>query len=406
MSTKPLVAGSVLLALVVAGAIIVVGPTVGCSGGCGGPTEPVRVRSSVPTQPIFAAVRAPRATDRWYSKAAAVNRPIPTGTPYSRHDSTIIRAMTQRYCSPNPCLQPLGGGNGNVYIASSDAPTQTVKVYPTSNCTPARVYQVPIPAGVVGPYAHSTSDNEARLDIMVSDTGTEWDMWKTRDPGYQANSYNAACGQNEAGVWSAAIVHRASPALGTGGWKGLGNETYSSRASGLYDGVGLIRPRDTQKPTGPSWPHALVMSYPATLNRHVYPATASDGHCTNVTVCLPEGARLQLDPRFKCSVFTHEWQQQMCRTLQVYGVIIADTSAPDVSRTGGCRKLCSGGGVASESDWSVGQAHADNNGILGYAFPWATPGTTALDRRVDSHMHVIDWKKWVGRSHSRVRGQG
>jgi hypothetical protein len=403
VKSKNLLVAAFLSLALVAAAIIALVTTAPCLRACTSPGKPALAQGSPSSQHIFVGLRPHNVTNTWYSNAAAVNTPIPAGTPYSPHDSTLIKAMTHRYCSPHPCLQPVGGGNGNVYLASSKTPTQTVEVYPTSNCTPAAVYQVPIPAGVVGPYAHSTSDNEARLDIVVSDTGAEWDMYKTRDPGYQANPHNAACGNNRAGVWSAAIAHRASPALGTGGWEGLGNESYSSRASGLYDGVGLIRPRDTQMPPGSTWPHALVLSYPATLDRHVYPATSTDGHCTDAATCLPEGARLQLDHRFRCSVFAHEWQRQMCRTLKVYGVIIADSSAPVVVRAGVCRTSCSGGGVASESDWSVGQPNADNNGILGYAFPWdprsraAVTGIPALDRQVDTHMHVIDWTKWVGR---------
>lgn len=403
MSKKLLVVGCFSLALV-AGAIIPLVTRAFCLGGCASRSEPRFAEGSPPPHQTFVGLPAHNVTKRWYSDSAAANTPIPAGTPYSPHDGTIIKAMTHRYCSPNPCLQPVGGGNGNVYIASAKTPTQTVDVYPSSNCRPAAVYHVPIPAGVVGPYAHSNNDNEARLDIMVSDTGAEWDLWKTRDPGYQANPQNPACGDNGAGVWSAAIAHRASPALGTKGWEGLGNESKSSRASGLYDGVGLIRPRDTQMPPGSTWPHALVMSYPATLNRYVYPATATDGHCTSAATCLPEGARLQLDLGFRCSVFRHEWQKQMCRTLRVYGVIIADSSTPLVSGTGVCSRQCSGGGIASESDWAVGRPNADNNGILGYAFPWdrrgdgAATGTPALDREVDAHMHVIDWTKWTGRT--------
>ncbi len=268
-----LVAAFISLALV-AGAIVALVTTAPCLRACTSPGKSAFAQGAPPPQHIFVGLRPHNVTKTWYSNTAAVNTPIPAGTPYSPHDSTLIKAMTRRYCTPNPCLQPVGGGNGNVYIASSKTPTQTVEVYPTSNCTPAAVYQVPIPAGVVGPYAHSTSDNEARLDIVVSDTGAEWDMFKTRDPGYQANPHNAACGDNRTGVWSAAIAHRASPALGTGGWEGLGNEAYSSRASGLYDGVGLIRPQGHTDAAGvylASRASDVVPSYaqPVRLPRHL-----------------------------------------------------------------------------------------------------------------------------------------
>jgi hypothetical protein len=49
-----------------------------------------------------------------------------------------------------------------------------------------------------------------------------------------------------------------------------------------------------------------------------YPAVKSDGLST-VSYCMPEGARVQLDPTFDCNTVTIAWEKIVCRTLQLYG---------------------------------------------------------------------------------------
>ena len=58
-------------------------------------------------------------------------------------------------------------------------------------------------------------------------------------------------------------------------------------------------------------------------------ATREDGSGTNKAIDVPEGARFQLDPSIDCDTWPslrYVWQRQMCRTLQVYGAIIVDTT--------------------------------------------------------------------------------
>ena len=109
-----------------------------------------------------------------------------------------------------------------------------------------------------------------------------------------------------------------------------------------------------------------LVPYRAPRNRggwHLYPDRSK---------CLPEGARLQLDPSINCgtwSLLTREWQRQMCRTLQVYGGIIVETNAS---------------GPTIGDQWR-GSLH-------GYTWPWLRDRELNLPREVLSHFRVLAWR--------------
>ena len=89
---------------------------------------------------------------------------------------------------------------------------------------------------------------------------------------------------------------------------------------------------------------------------------SEDGTCTDRSRCIPEGARLQLDPWINCSTWqllTYEWQRQMCRTLQVYGGIIIDTNDA---------------GPTIANQW--------HGSLIGYTWPWLRDGQLNLPRKV------------------------
>jgi hypothetical protein len=78
---------------------------------------------------------------------------------------------------------------------------------------------------------------------------------------------------------------------------------------------------------GWTWDHVLVMGYPHTRNTFVFPAGSSDGPFTD-SASLPMGSRIQLDPAFDVNGSSMpEWQKQLCRTLQKYGVVVVDTGS-------------------------------------------------------------------------------
>jgi len=139
-------------------------------------------------------------------------------------------------------------------------------------------------------------------------------------------------------------------------------------------GSGLIRPRDTRMSAGSVWDHAVALAYPGTLTgAYSWPAVGTDGTCADASACLPMGARLQLDPSIRCTAWpsiTAEWQRQLCRTLQRYGMIVVD----------------SGAALLAQNPVSIGS----------YVYPWA-PAWGGLPADLAPHLRVIDWTRWTGR---------
>jgi hypothetical protein len=203
------------------------------------------------------------------------------------------------------------------------------------------------------------------MTVMDADTGTEWDFFKMTPPGVTPLSSGPVCPATD--TWAATVIGRAKP-----GWTGSGTSRGSPRGSGTLYGSGLIRPRDTSRRAGSTWEHAVALAYPGTLAGVVVPpASRTDGRCAEPDACIPEGARLQLDPSIDCGThptLSAEWQRQLCRTLQRYGMIIVD----------------SGSALLAQHPVSIGK----------YEYPWSRGGSLPAD--LATRLRVIDWTKWTG----------
>jgi hypothetical protein len=208
------------------------------------------------------------------------------------------------------------------------------------------------------------------MAVMMSESGTEWDFFQATRPGVQPLSADRNVAPCPATAnWAATVVKRAAP-----GWTGSGTLAGSPRGSGTLSGSGVIRPRDTKAPLGSTWDHALAFAYPGTLARTVaWPASTTDGRCTDTSACVPMGARFQIDPAINCTTWptlTAEWQRQMCRTLQKYGMIVIDT----------------GSALIAQNPVSLGS----------YVYPWV-PQWARLPLDLATHLRLIDWTRWTGR---------
>lgn len=270
-----------------------------------------------------------------------------------------MQAFVTRWCVRAACLGPTMVSVPAVYYASRATPLVTVQVnFPSCD---AREVRAPIPANALpdGP-------PEGGMTVMVQKSGVEWDFFKLTRPGVKPLSSGAVCRATD--KWAATVVAKADP-----GWRGSGTLKAAPRASGTLNGSGLIRPRDTRKPPGATWDHAIALAYPGTLaGTHVWPAVRTDGTCGDPDACIPLGARLQLDPSLECSswpTLVAEWQRQLCRTLQRYGLIIVD----------------SGSALLVQNPVSLGS----------YAYPWI-PGWATLPADLAAHLRVLDWTRWRG----------
>jgi hypothetical protein len=157
---------------------------------------------------------------------------------------------------------------------------------------------VPIPPG-----AAPDPEIDAHMTVIDRERGCEYDF-------YGAHRRN--------GGW-AAIWANATRTTGTGVYPyGL-----SSKATGFAGVAGLIWPDELRRGR---IDHALFMSYPYTrAGGHVAPATSGDGKTTS-SDAIPEGARIQLDPKLDLEdLGLRGYELTVARALQKYGAYIGDT---------------------------------------------------------------------------------
>jgi len=298
---------------------------------------------------------------QWYTPTSPWNTPISRTPSIAANDSTLIAAWANATLCSRDCLRLQYAYTPAIWIAENFTPLSPVRIdFP--HCG-ARTIRVPIPA-----HAIPDPSPEGHMAIMQASSGVEYDFFRAQVPGQQSKD---GCGT--ARTWTAAKIVTTDWRSGNGSLRG------SVRGSGTPEGAGTIRPRDTQLPHFMTWHHALALSYRNTCLHsmswcpYVAPATSEDGTCTNQAICVPEGARFQLDPSVNCATWPtlrYLWQKQMCRTFQVYGGIIVDTN---------------GRGPTIYDQWS---------GSLGdYTWPWLQAGitTTGLPNDLLSHFRVLAW---------------
>lgn len=169
------------------------------------------------------------------------------------------------------------------------------------------INNVPIPDSAV---AGAGSDGQITLWDPVE--GTEYAFWQlSRDA---SGNYSASNG------WR----YHTRP-----GFHGRFANGLSGRGAGMSYFAGLVRPWEIRQGR---IDHALAFAYKAPSPEFVYPASKSDGAKFGGVrgVDIPEGARLQLDPRYTDADF-NAWGLSrqgkiIAKALQDYGMYVVDNS--------------------------------------------------------------------------------
>ena len=260
-------------------------------------------RDAFVTDAVRVAVSRPPAPDpegppagSWYSPESPFNQPIAADAAVDASSAQMVQTLVAGARSGFPISAK--EWTTPVYYASASTPKRTVSL--TAGWAPARsLAGVPIPAN-----AQPDPAGDAHLTIMDEATGCEYDFWQAR--------------KNADGSWSASWGN-ATQTTGTGIYAG----GLAATASGFANGLGKIRPEEL---AAGEIPHALFFAFPHTkAGGPVWPATSSDGRST-IGGAIPEGARLQLDPRLDLdSLGLNAWQKVVARTLQKYGMFLGDT---------------------------------------------------------------------------------
>ncbi len=263
-------------------------------------------------------------TPRWYAANSLWNTPIAANPAIAPNDASLIAQWSETApceVQGSYCMQSLVEWTPTVWYASANTPMVEVQIdYPTCD---ASSVEAPIPAGAL-----PDPSSEGHMIVMGSD-GTEYGFYQMQSPNQPPKSHYSGDGKGcpTVGAWTAADH-------GTSNWKtglGVGGGMHASETP---EGAGLITQQDLEMPAGSTWPHALAITYGPTCKKSlswcgaVLPATQNGGTCEVQSRCLPEGARLQLEPTINCSTWPsikYEWQRQWCRTWETYGVIIVDT---------------------------------------------------------------------------------
>jgi O-antigen/teichoic acid export membrane protein len=321
----------------------------GCQAGAVVPVKPAQARPAVgPLSP------------RWYAPTSIWNTPIASHPRVAPNNATLVAALVR-----TPAIGVSYNYTPAIWYAQPDTPKVPVRI-DVPRCG-ARTVWVPIPNGAIPDIS-----SEGHMIVAQYGTGIEYDFYKAQSPDRPPKSsvyYSKPCAT--AGEWTAAKV------LATNWLTGNGSLLGSPRGSGTAEGSGVILPRDVEMPASATWDHALAMAYRNTCSDRmswcplVAPATQEDGTCTDRASCLPEGARLQLDPSIDCNTWPSirfKWQRQMCRTLQVYGGIIIDTNA---------------GGPTMADQW--------HGSLIGYTWPWLREGELNLPHDLLAHFRVLAW---------------
>lgn len=246
------------------------------------------------------------ACERPYSDSSPWNTPLGPETRYhSRSAEYVASIQGELSSSPDQYTYP-------VFEVSDATPLQKITVSGWfSNVTEngrrlvrqrSGVVHVPVP-----PNAEAAAGSDAQVILINRDTGEEW---------------GASHFQRRAdGTWSAWNVYHYNT-----GWDGVPPEGFINRGAGVTYLSGLVRRCEIARGR---IEHALAFAYDFPTNQYVFPATKSDGDSQGPPA-MPEGSRLQLDPKLSAARIRSWGCTGACftiaRALQRYGMYVIDNS--------------------------------------------------------------------------------
>ena len=263
-----------------------------------------------------------------YAPTSLWNTPVSANPEISPEDAEEIKTLDGGNCKVD-CGDTLNTGiyySPTVWYATPSTPLVKVQInYPTCD---AEEVAVPLEPG----WAPDPSDegHMAVLGYNKKDEPTEYDFWRGSAPDERGKGEDTEPACAKTGQWMAdEVVAGENWQTGTGA-AGLG-----VHASKTPEGAGLITQKDLESKAS-YWSHALAFSYGHNCKESLswcgrpLPASGTgDGTCTEQAVCIPEGARVQLEPSFDCTVGNNEirykWEEQFCNTLRIYGMIDVDS---------------------------------------------------------------------------------
>jgi hypothetical protein len=228
---------------------------------------------------------------RPFAASSPWNVPVPAAPVLDPRTGIVVAHLASR-----PAIADLYEYGFPVYTASISTPRYPVDcTKPWGTCGLER-QPVPVPLG-----ARPSTGTDAAMVVIDPGTGQEFDFWQAR--------------RTSTGGWGASWG-AVSDLAGDG-------RTDGATGPGLPVLGGLVR---TAEITNGVIDHALAFSTDAACRSVFrYPAWKTDGASTR-TDCVPEGARLQLDPSINVKAIPGITPAEVAvaRAMQVYGAYVRD----------------------------------------------------------------------------------
>ena len=263
--------------------------------------------------------------ERDFGSSAALWNPIPSAPRLDAASGVIGAKLSEAGASRVALLYTYGN---KIYQADAGTPRYRLNI---TNAGPDKwgdndlAYDtVPIPDGAV-----PGTGTDGKLVIVDSSRRKVYDLWQVSRNG---STWNVSWG----GVYDLdGDGSSRNPAYGTGAW-GVSWPKPVSRGtgSGMSTLAGTVKLAEIKAGV---IPHALVFATdiacgPAQSGDFRWPATTTDGWSTSGT-CIPQGARIQLDPSIDLSKITGITKAELAvgRALQTHGAYATDNGGSRIS---------------------------------------------------------------------------
>lgn len=241
-----------------------------------------------------------------FSATSPFNVTVPASASTDVDSAAMVKALTRS-----------GAGVANlyaysvpVYTATADTPRRTVTCTETSWGTcPFAGRDVPVPDD-----ARASAGDDGAMVVVDESAGLVYEFW-------QASRSGSGASATWSTSWGAVV------ALTGSGWLPAGST--GATASGASRLGGVVRVSEIK---AGMIPHALSLQTSlACTDEYRAPATKTDGQST-ASDCIPEGARVQLDPDLDLSTLKlTRAERAVAVALQRYGAYVVDRGGAQIS---------------------------------------------------------------------------
>jgi hypothetical protein len=273
--------------------------------------------------PATPAPPAPVPGNGFFAPTSPWNVGLDPAAPLDPHSATRVAALSAVIAAAaarnSPSVVNVGTYSTPLYVVDGSTPRVPVQLDHAGAPALRGVFAsgVPIPAGAIASHG-----SDAHMTIYQPSTDTLWEFWQATP---QADGWHA--------VWGGAIRGvSANPGyFSDAAWPGAGAEgwMWGASASGLPVAAGLITAADLRAGV---IAHAVAAAIPnACKSLFMWPAQRTDGTSTSGD-CIPEGARLRLDPAVNVDALrVSPIARMIARAAQRYGIIVRDVTNSNVA---------------------------------------------------------------------------